>query len=119
MTLPTPLVDINGRPIPLDSQLASGGEGAVFSLPNDQTLVAKIYHNPPTAQTVEKLMVMVRLANPQLLSLTAWPTGLLYQAKTGQAAGFMMPRLKDCQPIQQLYNPVQRLTCFPRAAWNF
>jgi DNA-binding helix-hairpin-helix protein with protein kinase domain len=30
-----------------------------------------------------------------------------------------MPRLKDCQPIQQLYNPVQRLTCFPRAAWNF
>jgi DNA-binding helix-hairpin-helix protein with protein kinase domain len=27
--------------------------------------------------------------------------------------------LSDCQPIQQLYNPVQRLTCFPRAGWDF
>jgi DNA-binding helix-hairpin-helix protein with protein kinase domain len=115
----SPLVDTNGRPIPLERQLASGGEGAVFTLPNDQTLVAKVYHKPPTVQTAEKLTAMVRLANPQLLKLAAWPMGLLYQAKTRQLAGFVMPRLNDCQPIQQLYNPVQRLTCYPRAAWNF
>lgn len=113
------LVDMNGRPIQLDCQLASGGEGAVFTLPNDKTLVAKVYHKPPTAQTVEKLTAMVRLANPHLLSLAAWPMGLLYQASTRQLAGFVMPRLKDCQSIQQLYNPVQRLTCFPKAAWSF
>lgn len=118
MTLPQ-LVDPNGRPIPLDSQLASGGEGAVFTLVNDHTLVAKVYHRPPTPQTAEKLTVMVRLANPQLLSLAAWPTGLLYHARTRQLAGFLMPRLSNCQPIQHLYNPVQRLKCFPRVGWNF
>jgi DNA-binding helix-hairpin-helix protein with protein kinase domain len=119
MSPPLPLVDTNGRPIPLERQLASGGEGAVFTLPNDQALVAKVYHKPPTAQTAEKLTAMVRLANPQLLKLAAWPMRLLYRARSRQLAGFVMPRLKDCYPIQQLYNPVQRLTSFQRAAWNF
>lgn len=119
MTPPPPLIDLNGRPISLERQLASGGEGSVFTLANNSTLVAKVYHRPPTAQTVEKLTTMVRLANPQLLALAAWPMGLLYHARTRQLAGFLMPRLSDCQPIQQLYNPVQRLRCFPRAAWNF
>jgi DNA-binding helix-hairpin-helix protein with protein kinase domain len=119
MTTPPSLVDMNGRPIPLDCRLASGGEGAVYTLPNDQALVAKVYHRPPTAQTVEKLTAMVRLANPQLLSLAAWPMGLLYQARTRQLAGFVMPRLSNSQPIQHLYNPVQRLKYFPRAGWDF
>ena len=57
------LVDTNGRPIPLDRQLASGGEGAVYTIPNDPTVVAKLYHRPPSAQTIEKLAAMVRLAN--------------------------------------------------------
>jgi DNA-binding helix-hairpin-helix protein with protein kinase domain len=119
MTSPPALVDTNGRLIALERQLASGGEGAVFTLPNNATLVAKVYHRPPTAQTVEKLTTMVRLANPPLLALAAWPMGLLYHARTRQLAGFVMPRLSDCQPIQHLYNPVQRLRCFPRAGWDF
>ncbi|MHB1422441.1 MAG: hypothetical protein ACYC3I_04430 [Gemmataceae bacterium] len=119
MTALPALVDMNGRSIPLASQLASGGEGAVFTLPNDQSVVAKVYHRPPSAQTIEKLTAMVRLANPQLLALAAWPMGLLFQARTRQLAGFVMPRLKDCEPIQHLYNPVQRLKCYPRAGWNF
>ena len=36
-----------------------------------------------------------------------------------QLAGFVMPRLSDCEPIQHLYNPVQRLKYFPRAGWDF
>jgi DNA-binding helix-hairpin-helix protein with protein kinase domain len=43
--------------------------------------------------------------------------GLLFQARTRQLAGFVMPRLKDCEPIQHLYNPVQRLKCYPRVYW--
>jgi DNA-binding helix-hairpin-helix protein with protein kinase domain len=119
MTSQPALVDVNGQAIRLDRQLASGGEGTVFTLPNDPTLVAKVYHRPPTAQTVEKLATMVRLANPKLLALAAWPMGLVYHARTRQLVGFVMPRLNDCQPIQHLYNPVQRLRHFPRAAWNF
>lgn len=51
MTNPPALVDSNGRPIPLDRELASGGEGAVFTFPNDANLLAKVYHRPPTAQS--------------------------------------------------------------------
>src|SRR5207253_2579262 len=107
MTSPPALVDTNGRPIPLDRQLGSpGGEGTVFALSNAPTLAAKVYHCPPTTQTVEKLVTMVRLANPQLLALAAWPMGLLYHARTRELTGFVMPRLTDCQPVQHLYNPV-------------
>jgi DNA-binding helix-hairpin-helix protein with protein kinase domain len=114
-----PLIDGNGRRFPLERQLASGGEGAVFSLPNDPQHVAKVYHKVPTPQTVEKLTAMVALANPQLLAVAAWPSGLLFHASTRGVAGFVMPRLNDYQPIQHLYNPVQRLKFFQRAAWHF
>jgi DNA-binding helix-hairpin-helix protein with protein kinase domain len=119
MTPPPPLIDANSRAVTLDHQLASGGEGSVFTFRNDPTRVAKVYHRPPSAQTVEKLAAMIPLANHNLLSLAAWPTSLLYHARTHHLAGFVMPRLSDCQPIQQIYNPVQRLTCFPRAGWDF
>ena len=116
---PPPLIDMNGRPFPLERQLAAGGEGAVFTLPNDPNRVAKVYHRPPTPQTVEKLTGMIALGNRQLLMLAAWPTGLLFYSSTRHVAGFIMPRLTDCQPIQHLYNPVQRLKFFARAGWTF
>jgi DNA-binding helix-hairpin-helix protein with protein kinase domain len=114
-----PLVDQQGHPYSLERQLASGGEGAVFTLVNDPHSVAKVYHKPSSTQTVEKLVAMVALANPNLLALAAWPSSLLLNARTRQVTGFIMPRLIDCQPIQQLYNPVQRLKSFPRAGWTF
>src|SRR5262245_33905517 len=107
MTPPPPIIDTNGQPVPLDRQLASGGEGAVFTLVHGPNHVAKVYHRPPSAQTVEKLAAMVRLANTELLRLAAWPKNLLCHARTRQPAGFVMPRLSDCEPIQHLYNPVQ------------
>src|ERR1700687_2914887 len=107
MNPPPPFIDTNGRPFPLDRQLASGGEGAVFTVANDPDRVAKVYHSPPSVQTVQKLTAMVALANPKLLKLAAWPSGLLHHFRTRQVVGFVMPRLIDCQPIQHLYNPVQ------------
>jgi DNA-binding helix-hairpin-helix protein with protein kinase domain len=62
---------------------------------------------------------MIALANPHLLALAAWPSELLLHSKTRQVAGFVMPRLVDCQPMQHLYNPVQRLKFFSRATWAF
>lgn len=117
-TLPQ-LIDVSGKPFPLERQLASGGEGAVFTLPNDKTQVAKVYHKPPTTQTVEKLRAMVGLTNPELVKVTTWPNGLLLDARSRQVAGFVMPRLTDFQPIQQLYNPAMRWKTFSRAGWKF
>jgi DNA-binding helix-hairpin-helix protein with protein kinase domain len=119
MNSPPSLVDRAGQPVPLDRPLASGGEGAVFSLANDPARVAKVYHRPPTPEAVAKLTAMVGLASPRLLSVAAWPVDLLFDPQSRELAGFIMPRLSDCQPVQHLYNPVQRLTCFPRAGWDF
>lgn len=119
MTTSHTLIDPRGRAVPLERQLASGGEGAVFAILNDPIRVAKVYHRPPSPQTAAKLAAMVQLANRNLTSLAAWPEYLLYQAGTRQLAGFVMPRLQGCQPIQHLYNPIQRLQHFPRAGWKF
>ncbi|MCU0704706.1 MAG: hypothetical protein MUF18_12080 [Fimbriiglobus sp.] len=113
------LIDSTGRLFPIERQLASGGEGTVFALSKDANTVAKVYHKPPTVQTIEKLTVMVGLANPNLLGVAAWPNRLLFWPRTGQVAGFLMPRINECQPIQHLYNPVMRAKHFPRAGWRF
>jgi len=117
MTTPS-LIDSSGRSISLGPQVGTGGEGSVFALSNGDH-VAKIYHNSPTLQTQDKLRAMIALTNAELLKVAAWPMGLLFHARTRQPAGFMMPRIVDCQPIQHLYNPAMRLRSFPKAGWDF
>jgi DNA-binding helix-hairpin-helix protein with protein kinase domain len=119
MTQPPPLVDSNGRPYPLDRQIGSGGEGAVFAVANDPNRVAKVYHNPPPAETVDKLKTMLALAAPGVLRVATWPVELLFDARSRRPAGFAMPRLVDYQEIWHLYHPVERLKCFARASWRF
>lgn len=113
------VVDVNGQILHLESQIASGGEGAVYGIKSQQNLVAKVYHKLPSFQTHEKLKSMVQIANPALLSIAAWPKSLLYSQKNRELVGFVMPRLSDCHPIQSLYNPVQRLKSFSKASWQF
>ncbi len=118
---PPRLTDANGRPFPLDRLLGSGGEGDVYALLNDPNRVAKVYNDrhQPDTQKVEKLTALIALANPQLLTVAAWPTELLLHANTRRVVGFVMPRLVGYQEIWQLYNPAERLKAFPRAGWTF
>ncbi|MCS6976900.1 MAG: hypothetical protein NZM31_07825, partial [Gemmatales bacterium] len=113
------LIDSNGTSQHLGDQLASGGEGAVHCISNNPTLVAKIYHQPPFGSLAEKLRLMVTLTTPKLLEFCAWPASLLYEPRTRQLVGFVMPRLHNCQPIQRLFNPAQRFKYFSRAGWDF
>ncbi len=113
------LRDSKNRPFQLERELASGGEGAVYLVQNDTARVAKVYHKPPSAQTVEKLTAMVRLSNAKLAAVAAWPGELLFGPDGKQLVGFAMPKLSAFQPIQHLYNPVMRLKFYPQAGWNF
>ncbi|VTS07492.1 protein kinase domain-containing protein [Tuwongella immobilis] len=113
------LIDASGNRIRLDRQLASGGEGAVHSLEHSPNLVAKIYHQPPSPQTVQKVAAMTQLANPKILTCTAWPTQLLFSPESRRPVGFLMPRVLESQSIQCLYNPIQRIRTFPNAGWKF
>ena len=116
--MPT-LIDASGRPTLLGSKIDTGGEGTVFALRDDANRVAKVYHNPPDDRTVAKLRALIRLTSPTLSRVAAWPEALVFDAASRRAAGFVMPRLADSQPIQHLYNPAQRLKYFPMRGWNF
>ena len=114
-----PLIDEYGRPVPLGQQVGSGGEGGVYLVPGDPSLVAKVYHQPPSGEQVEKLTALRAIGTPKLEAVCAWPRGLLRDASTRQVVGFTMPRLANEQPLQHLYNPVMRLRHYPRCGWRF
>ena len=105
----------NGQSVTLDPtlMLGKGGEARVYAVPQDRTLVAKVYHQP-TETHVHKLLAM--LANPphdpmvaQGAISFAWPVDLLRAAGTKpQIVGFLMPRVTGMRPIIDFYNPKTR-----------
>lgn len=99
-------------------ELGRGGEGSVFTILERDDLVAKIYHEPISAEKTEKLRQMVALQTEKLLRLSAWVTDVL-QNERGETIGFLMPRLSFGTQIHELYNPASRRKRFPEADWRF
>lgn len=109
----------NKQIINIDPKLivGHGGEARVFVLPQDEQLVAKVYHKPTKAQA-QKLTAM--LANPPENPTAAkghisiaWPTDLLYLGDgSDRVIGFLMPRVHKMHSIVEFYNPkTRRQTC--------
>ncbi len=95
------------------SSLGHGGEAKVYSVPQDETLVAKVYHKPTEAHA-NKLMLM--LANPpdnpaaskDHISI-AWPVDVLRTIDEKQkVVGFLMTRVKEMHSLLDFYNPKTR-----------
>lgn len=95
------------------SSLGHGGEAKVYSVPQDETLVAKVYHKPTEARA-NKLMLM--LANPpdnpaaskDHISI-AWPVDVLRTTDEKQkVVGFLMTRVKEMHSLLDFYNPKTR-----------
>jgi Protein kinase domain len=105
----------NGQLITIDpaAVLGTGGEACVYAIPQEPSLVAKVYHEP-TSDRTSKLMAM--LANPPDDPLAvrehvsiAWPVDLLLTSDARhQCVGFLMPRLSGMHPITDVYNPRAR-----------
>jgi DNA-binding helix-hairpin-helix protein with protein kinase domain len=118
--LPRALFDEQGRRVSLGPELGRGGEAAVYSVEGQPELVAKIYHQPPSAEKTEKLLQMVKLQSERLLALSAWPVGTLFLAGRNSMAGFLMKNVSRYKDIHLLYNPKSRTREFPpRANWRF
>lgn len=105
----------NQQIISLDSTatLGHGGEARVYPVPQDESLVAKIYHKPTKAHA-DKLAAM--LANPPENPMAAqghisiaWPFDLLRTVDgSDRIIGFLMPRVKGMHSILDFYNPKSR-----------
>ena len=103
----------NPEVIELAEKLGSGGEACVYAVASDEDLVAKIYHKP-TLTHGQKLQAMIAnppenpTANLGHISI-AWPQELLFAADgSNTIVGFLMPRIRQMQPIMDFYNPKSR-----------
>src|SRR3984957_15697091 len=113
-----PVTDDKGRPIHLGPEIARGGEGVVYELPSNPTVVAKLYFKSPDDNKASKLSAMLQTTTPDLGKFAAWPSGTL--RKSGHVAGILMPRVAaQSRPIHELYTPKTRLREFPAANWQF
>lgn len=112
------LVDNKGSPIILSKELGRGGEGAVYFIQNNPSLVIKIYSKNPDQEKIDKIFAMIGMGNEKLLKLATWPINTVH-GKDNKLIGFTMPKLVDHKPISNLYSPKQRLQEFPKADWRF
>lgn len=102
----------------LGQEIGQGGNGIVYSVARRPELVAKIQKIAPSQDEIDKLGVLVRAATPELLAIAAWPMDLL-TTSSGQAVGYVMPRILDARPLYELYSPRSRVQHFPAADFRF
>jgi hypothetical protein len=103
--------EINGQ------LLARGGEAAIYHVPDQPTLVAKVYYQP-TIEHADKVAAMLAapptdpMAGRGHVSI-AWPVDRLLETATPRCVGFVMPRVDKVRPVLEFYNPASRLQVCP------
>lgn len=107
------------QPIQIGQKVGTGGEGTVYEIFGQSDFVAKVYHEPPDAEKVEKLIALSRLRNERLLKIAAWPVEVLHLEARGVLAGFVMKRIGQASEVHTLHSPKSRLQKFPEASWAF
>jgi DNA-binding helix-hairpin-helix protein with protein kinase domain len=107
------------RPLVLDRQIGKGGEGSVWSVAGDCSIVAKFYHAGLGLEQARKLEAMCQLKSESLLRVAAWPTAMLKTSRFGRAEGLLMPRIDGYKEAHLLYTPKSRRVSFPEAQFPF
>lgn len=119
--MPKTFVTGAGATIEIGQVLGKGGEGAVYDVPANHNVVAKLYNaqHTPDAPKQSKLRFMAITADKELLSYAAWPQDTLHKTYNGPVIGFLMPKVSGRAPVHMLYSPAHRRQDYPQAAWDF
>jgi DNA-binding helix-hairpin-helix protein with protein kinase domain len=107
------------RPLVLDRELGKGGEGSVWTVSGNASVVAKFYHAGLEPEKARKINAMCRLKSDALLRVAAWPVATLRAKPSGSAQGLLMPRVNGHQEAHLLYTPKSRRAAFPEAQFPF
>lgn len=112
----------NNQSITLVKEIASSGEGKVWQT-NVNGYLAKIYHNRPNFEQVQKLKVMLvnppKEPNAHLNHISfAWCKSLLRDTG-GNCVGFLMPEVKNAKELIDIYNPQRRKILKLNLDWRF
>lgn len=86
------------------NKIASGGEGTIYPIEGQDSLVAKIFKpNKRSSEREEKLCCMVQTKlNEEQSGQVTWPQDVLYD-QSG-FVGYVMPILKDSESISAIYS---------------
>ena len=113
----------NGRIILAQSlRLGCGGQGTIYAVPQDSSLVAKVYHHP-SPDNRRKVEIMI--ANPCARignsgNPGAWPTEPLFKDPSRRCfIGFLMHRVRGAQPVHELYTPKTRKEKCPNFDYRY
>ena len=95
------------------STVGSGGEARIYSILQEPTLVAKVYHRPTPAHGRKLAAMMANTPDDPMAAAghisIAWPVDLLLTAESQpQVIGFLMRRVSNMHAIMAYYNPRTR-----------
>lgn len=95
---------INGEIYSLTNIIASGAEGHIFAIEDNDSLLAKIYHPKYVDEEKEKKIVYMisHSLNRELLAYVAWPMDALYDG-SNKFIGFVMPKLTMDADLNEIY----------------
>src|SRR5258707_5485931 len=115
----TVLLDSVSRPVALGQQFGRGGEGAVYEIAGQPSLVAKVYHKRPLPEEqVAKIQAMVCCWSNALETIAAWPKSMLYDPVSRKPCGLLMSKMEGARQLHELYGTTNRRRHFPDADCN-
>lgn len=87
-----------------DNRIARGGEGSIYPIQNQNTMVVKIFKpEKRTANREEKLKAMVKTKlSTTDLDQVVWPLDVVYEQ--GAFVGYVMPKLNNTDSLITLYS---------------
>jgi len=84
------LCDAISQPVKLGDEVGRGGEGSVFEVDANPSLVVKVYHKTPLPDDlVAKLRAMSALWTPDLEKIAAWPRTILFDPVQHKPVGLL------------------------------
>jgi DNA-binding helix-hairpin-helix protein with protein kinase domain len=113
------LINVHGQPIQLGDVIGKGGEGSVYTVVDNENLVAKLYHQRPMpSDTVAKLHAMIARRNNSLEAISAWPAEFVQDPRSREPLGILMPNVRSARQLHDLYGTANRRRHFPEAGWH-
>ena len=113
------LTDSQGNLVGLGNRIGKGGEGNVYEVDGDPSVVAKIYHKTPlTEDQFSKLNWMVQKRTASISKIAAWPEGILRDRRGNEPCGLLMPKVDKSRQLHELYGTTNRRLHFPEVRWH-
>jgi DNA-binding helix-hairpin-helix protein with protein kinase domain len=113
------LYDALSNPVRLGAELGRGGEGSVYEVVGQPSLVAKVYHKTPlTMDHVAKLEALASYWSESLETISAWPRSMLFDITHRKPCGLLMIKMVGARPLHELYGTTNRRRHFPEVGWH-